>query len=288
MPNADYTDAEVQGLIRQMRIEGWTVKFDYYCGRDEWATNSTTRANRKVWVSYPKCLGSFKANRGPINFRGCRISNFSSMDGWNPDVHAEWSCKFYIRNANGGYNKAEMWPNDITLAYDLDWCISHAKELHATTQDPAIISRSQLPDPLPLMPTPNRQYWRQRETTFGDGEDKTPALGFYFETMAYSVHVMGVVSIAGDCSVSVIASTTPGNKAWFLVSCAGTKGNFKIITDGDSFHPIRHIGRKRENQFKISDVKVENVDLSRWTQNDGMNVKQAVTQFANWYAEQFK
>ena len=118
--------------------------------------------------------------------------------------------------------------------------------------------------------------------------ERTPALGFYFETMAYSVHVMGVVSIAGDCSVSVIASTTPGNKAWFLVSCAGTKGNFKIITDGDSFHPIRHIGRKRENQFKISDVKVENVDLSRWTQNDGMNVKQAVTQFANWYAEQFK
>lgn len=250
--------------------------------REGWETKCFWRQESKN----VRVMEDFRANKKHVNLRGANRREHYIGHRWDgsPEING-WIFDIYIRNANGGYNRIHRMLN-------FDDAVAKAKEI-AAQEEPQIPTwkRDDLPQPFPLPfddtsvfvgKTERRKDYRG----YGPHNKKIEYLCITIETLVHSVDCMGVVAIAGDCTVTLDAAVVPGNKAWFLLECYGTEGRFTIISDGDNYYPIR---RMPDGGIKLSlDRKVRGVDISRMTGRDAQNIRIALKHYSDWYAKQFK
>lgn len=254
----------IKDQLLAMRRNGWKVKFEY----DD-VNNLETK------------LVNFRANKKHVNLRGKNSPHHWKSDrDYSIGAIDGWIFSIYTRNMNGGYGRiGEFLPLDDAIA---------AADKYASEAEPEIPTwkRSDLPEAFAL---PEEESFKF-EVQDGPYYRRYDIIEVQFERLIYTIRCLGVVSIGGDCTVSIDASMTPGAKAWFLMECYGTRGKFLIISDGDMFYPIKKISMGRNvHRYKISlDAKIYRADLRSMGITDTKCIRTAAITFASAYAEQFK
>lgn len=253
-----FPDQYIRERLLNARKDGWKVKFEY---------GSVNNGSEVV---------DFRANKKHVNLRGHRGERqYLYSDKYTGNYICGWVFTIYVRNKNGGDNRAEEFlPLDEAIA---------AANKHAAEEEPAIPTwkRGDLPEPFML---PDEDVF-ECEVQNNPYYTRNNILEVRFERLVHTVRCLGVVSIGGDCTVSVEASMAPNIKAWFLFECYGTRGKFLIISDGDSYYPVK----KTSNHHKVSlDMKLSRADLSKLSNIDTKSIRVAAVAAANHYSEQFK
>jgi len=244
----------IYDTIRALRREGWDTTV-YWDG---------IGARRKVH----EC----RANRKHVNIRGYDRDQYihdlrTVVDGWVFEI--------YVRNGNGGYNRQHS-------ILKLEEAITKAKEILAT-EAPAIPTwkRADLPEPfkLPDNTTPALpRIVRVHEAEVYRRNKKF--MNATVETLISGITCQGVVAIAGDCTVSLDAATSPGNKAWFQLECTGTEGRFLIISDGEFYYPMRKVAQREK-------LSLDRGMLERLDGRDAAAIKAVLHLYSDQYSKQF-
>ena len=138
-----------------------------------------------------------------------------------------------------------------------------------------------MPEPFEFEPCSTVFYTHGKSYHAHPAVDSPATMVYRFEVLIFRIHCLGVVGIDGSCYVNTDASLTPNNRAWFLLECSGTNGNFLIVTDGDKFFPVR---RMPGDKLKVSmDLRLRNVDLSRMSDVDILFIKTALEEYTKAY-----
>jgi hypothetical protein len=218
-------------------------------------------------------LASFKCNFKHVNLRGKNARQKlgrQRIEGWL------WLFEIYVRNANGGYIRTRQ-------LLEFEEAIGIAKKI-AASEAPPLPSRDRegLSSPF-IFENLCDPLIRWSEWT----SEQKRIFRLRFSVLVLDVEVLGVVSIASNCVVSPDAALVPGNTAWFLMECRGTRGTFHIVTDGVQFYPVKRIPQgRRKYTYKISCElrRSDTIDLNQLVPVDAQRIQIAAREYANWYA----
>ena len=247
---------QVQMAIRALRHEGWdTVVY--------WDGKGTRRK-----------INECRANRGHVNLRGCDKNRYAHdlrtvVDGWLFEI--------YVRNGNGGYNRRHS-------ILKLEEAVAKAKEIFVAEEAPTLPTwkREDLPQPFKL--PENNAPIEPRIGRVREGElyrSKKKYLSATVETLISGITCEGVVAIAGDCTVSLEAAVRPGTKAWFRLECSGTEGRIPLISDGESYYPLRKMGQREKLSLDVG-------PLRNLTGRGAAAIRAVLHLYADQYIKQFE
>jgi hypothetical protein len=169
---------------------------------------------------------------------------------YKDDWYINWRVELQNKTPHGGWAHYSSYYGDGNLA-------SLIREAEVIPK-PMLISKTSLPDPRVLK-----------------ADNSSIVLNKEHRSVSSTSHLSGVVAegIVGlekDGSISKKAIYTPGEEVWFSLKLVDHQGTwYRIITNGEKYHPIKSSGKKRvtpENHFIMSGL----------TEIDGKLIEQAI------------
>jgi hypothetical protein len=150
--------------------------------------------------------------------------------GPNPTI------ELYIKTTNNGWKVIGEIKKKYQVPFNIQFKTLHEMvEYTDTVQEPVIISKATLPEPF---------LFTGMAAMITDRYEK-------YITLGHQIHrcrVTNVVGLNNDGTITndIEVVAKPGEQVWFHLDCASSSGaTFDIISDGESFYPVKRYGKQR-------------------------------------------
>ena len=178
------------------------------------------------------------------------------------------AIELYSKTASGGWKIiakiAKYTYGEVKKFKSLQEMVDHSETIKA----PIMITKGTLPDPHEF-----------GAFTIGIRKDYYGIKQAVLMNQVFTCYVESVVALNQDGSItdSIHVVAAPGEQVWFHFNCCSPTGaTFDIISDGETFYPVKRYGKKR----LTSEMKPKKgIDLNHMNKSDEMMINGAIQLF---------